>query len=424
MKRDARHRAATNRKSSSRRTLLLLFVLALLGWVLVTPRNSLSTDGLVTIGEMSIHVQHSDKVKISIEITNNESTSQTVKVAWYLSDFGDSTPWSTGSFSSRWQRKVLAPKSIVFFTSSAIAAIPTGAYQYSTYVHGFAGREEVQIGEATSSKPVHIVDRGGFIRTTSPGPALVTAVNVPTALQQNGQFLRIATDVSVGFPSSLKLPVSLSWGLIDADSQLSNSWQEAPTLVTGLQYPVVNSSSPVAISSQVLGVPGQKYLLRLEVFVGKELSDTVIVPSISLIGAEMSPSIKRTYYPPVTDPLIISSASISPTWQGGSSTSTQIEITNTSRVASTGQLILQVGSVGDPEPWKDPSYTFPAVTFTVPGDSTLTVPDPGNPSLLPGRYEVGIYVHDLASNGQYQPGDQVLARMNVTLSSPSESQVG
>jgi hypothetical protein len=75
---------------------------------------------------------------------------------------------------------------------------------------------------------------------------------------------------------------------------------------------------------------------------------------------------------------------------------------------------IKLAIVTNTTPWKDPAYTFPLTTFTVPADSTITIPDLGSPSMAPGSYDLGIYVHYSTTNGQFAPGDQVIAKTSFT----------
>jgi hypothetical protein len=96
-----------------------------------------------------------------------------------------------------------------------------------------------------------------------------------------------------------------------------------------------------------------------------------------------------------------------------------VTVTNISHRQATGQLILQVGHVGDPTPWRDPSYTFPSVTFAVPARTTQTIHDSGDPVMNSGQYELGVYVHYESGDGKLQPGDQVFAKSRVTFDGAS-----
>ncbi len=401
--------------------LLRLLIIVVLGIVLATTHQMESPQGLVTVSKIVGVVSKTNRIQVSIEVRNNENKPQEVKVAWYLSYPGDTTPWATGLFSSAWQESTLAAKSIAHFDSIDNVSLPKGTYQLVAFVHGFSGKHEMQVGEAISRGYIQISKRSNFYRNVSSGPAFVSAIQLPTAPRNLGPFLNVRAKVKVVYPASLSQPVSVSWDLIDAKTLASNSWESAPTLLPGLSYPFSGSSSSISIDTKMLGIPGQKYLLRLKVFVGEELSDTVIVPVEEFIGGATSSALNRIYFPPVTDPLIVTGVSFPPTWQSPTNPIVSVKVSNTANIPESGQLILQVGKVGDPSPWKDPSYTFPLTTFTVPANSTVLIPDIGNPAMAPGDYELGIYVHDSIKNGQFAPGDQVLAKQNIVFNSPSVS---
>jgi hypothetical protein len=206
----------------------------------------------------------------------------------------------------------------------------------------------------------------------------------------------------------------MTWDLVAESSLRTNSWDSAPTLIRGGTYPVHRRSSRIVFSSGALGVPGQSYALRLQVYVGTKLSDTVVVPSTYFRAGQLSRSLDRTFYPPATVPLVITNLALPSQWGVGSFPTVSVTVTNVSDQPATGQVILQVGNVGNPTPWKDPSYTFPLVTFAVPARTTRTVQDSGDPVLKSGRYELGVYVHCESRNGNFLPGDQVFARSRVT----------
>jgi hypothetical protein len=128
----------------------------------------------------------------------------------------------------------------------------------------------------------------------------------------------------------------------------------------------------------------------------------------------VSPSIDRTYFPSPDVPLVITNLSMPSEWSAASHPAVSATVTNISDRPAIGQLILQVGHVGDLTPWKDPTYSFPTVTFTAPADSSVTIPVSGDPSMRSGKFEVGVYVHDRSHGGQFLPGDQVFAKPNIT----------
>jgi hypothetical protein len=397
-----------------------LLILAIFGYALVIAHHGASDANAISIVSIASHVGNEDQMVVSINIRNNERSHQKVKVAWYLSYPGDQTPWETGLFASSWQVRNIAPSAVSNFRSTVTAAIPRGTYQITAIVHEYVAGKEVQIGEEASTKFVHIANRTNFYRASSPGPAMITEVRVPKNSSTDGQILHIAAAVSVRSTASLKLPIRLSWALIDANSFLSNSWITTPPLFLGPKYPVLGHSSTINISSNILGAPRQKYTLRLELFVGLKLSDSVVVPSLRFSTGGLNPSIIRGLNSAAFLPLVVTSTLFASELETSSNSTVSVTVTNTKSTPSTGQLILQVGRIGDPEPWKDPVFTFPIITFTVPANTAETVQDTGLPPFPDGTYELGIYVHDKTATGQYQSGDQVFARSHFKVyGSPS-----
>ena len=373
----------------------------------------------VSITNLSSHVQDQDELSVSVAVTNNSLQPRVVKVAWYLSNPDDKTPWLTGYFASSWQSRVVGPSSTMVFRSRVLAAIPSGAYQLSAYLHGPGNTNPVQYDQATSDTMVNIVNHSDFLRAITPGPAFVTRVTIPKGSNTKEPLLNVKADVSLKFPTSVRLPVSLAWDLVAKGTLRSNSWDSASTLISGIKYPVHSPSTNIAISSEAIGVPGRNYALRLRVYIGRKLSDTIIVRTTDFLGGGLSPSVDRTFYPSANIPLIITSLSLPSRWRVGSFASVSVTVTNISHRQATGQLILQVGHVGDPTPWRDPSYTFPSVTFAVPARTTQTIHDSGDPVMNSGQYELGVYVHYESGDGKLQPGDQVFARSRVTFDGAS-----
>ena len=208
-------------------------------------------------------------------------------------------------------------------------------------------------------------------------------------------------------------PVSLGWDLVDASTGSSLAWMSAPVLVAGVVEPVSGLPSSLVLSGDVLGVPGQAYLLRVTVLDGGVESDVVVVPGVHLVGSALDPSIRRTVFPSVSDALVLESVVVAPVWHEGVDPAVTATITNTSDQVQTGQLLLQLGTVGDPTPWRDAAYSFPAATFTIAPEATLTVAAPGSPTASPGNYELGVYIHERASDGTFQPGDQAFAATTI-----------
>ena len=411
--------ASETQYPSRLRFLARVLVLVVLAYVAVFYHPSESVTTPVSIKDLSSHIQNSDELKVSVAVENSSPRPRVVKVAWYLSYPDDRTPWLTGFFASSWQSRVVGPSSTMVFRSKVIAAIPTGAYELSAYLHGPGKSEPIQYDEASSRSTVDIVNRDDFFRATTSGPAYVAGVTVPKESTTQRPLLNIDANVSLRFPKSFRHSVWLTWGLVAKGTLRSNTWASAPTLVAGQSYRVDSPSSRVNVSSGAIGVPGRSYALRLQVYDGKQLSDSVVVPALDLVGGAVSTSIERTYYPPATVPLVITNLSLPPRWSAGSNPTVSVTVSNISDQRATGQLILQVGRVGDPTPWKDPAYSFPLVTFSVPERSTRTLHVLGNPSLKSGQYELGVYVHYDSGEEGFEPGDQVFARSRVTVDGAS-----
>jgi hypothetical protein len=413
MEHNAKDNYSKEMDTNASKWLTRLLVLAIFGYALVITHHGANQTSEINIEQISSHVGKDDRMSVSIEIKNNEDKRQKVKVAWYLSYPGDVTPWETGLFASSWQEHDIAASATSQFLSNTIVSIPTGTYQLSTFVHGFDQGNEVQIGEEQSTKFVHIINKANFYRVASAGPAIITSVKIPTSMPTGGQILHVAADVTVESRRSTKLPVRLSWVLVKGNSIESNSWLTTPILFLGPHYPISSPSTTVRISSEVLGAPEQNYALRLEVFIGMKLSDSIIVPTLRLSTGDLNRSIIRSFHPPVSVPIVIISTSFPKRLQPSSNVTALVTVANTEDTPSTGQLILQVGRVGDPEPWEDPAYTFPIVTFTMPPNSEETLQDSGQPSMTHGTYELGIYVHDMTPSGEFESGDQVFARSRM-----------
>jgi hypothetical protein len=370
------------------------------------------TDRLLLVNP-KVSLSGGDHLVVTATVLNNSRAPMKGKVTWYLSPRADPSPWVNPAFSpAAWQDVSLAGGRQVRLSWDVIAAAPTGSYELTMWAHDFYKGQEETSDSKVVIPSVAIVNGGGFVRAVSPGVVSVVSVgsvSVPPVVV--GAPMRFSVSVSlVGVGS----PVVLRWDLVRAASGESSGWLSAPVLVAGEAIAMAGPVSSAVLSPEVFGVPGQGYLLRLTVLVGGAESDVVAVPAVQLVGSPVDPSIRRTSFPPVSDPLVLESVVVAPVWHAGVDPAIRATIVNTSDRAQTGQLLLQLGPVGDPTPWRDAAYSFPAAIFTIPARGVLTVAAPGTPSAPPGTYELGIYIHDQAADGSFQPGDQAFATTTIT----------